>query len=457
MTLNSRHSVHYRLLVFLIVAASCLRIFLCFQHNPMDYLWSDMQRHWHNGLMFPRGGYTGAADPIVYQAYLFVLQKLTASNRYLIALASALLSILMPWTYYRAARDFGLGKIPSLWVWTLIAWTPSLFAIYQYLMMETMLLCLEGIALWMTARYLRKGGTLAFLLSIFCWTLAALTKPTIIPLAGVCVLWSWWKKSTPLRDIAVGALLAVIMLVPQAVRSKVGLGFMAPFGNPWLTRIQLRSRAEMIHFHYYAYSPDFLGFHLRPNDYDLVFGSPSCFIHPLLPLSDWAMERSRAKLESSVIVNSAYGQRDWKAAYAVVSRDPEKRWTEWRENIVLFFFAQSWPDSNPDEWDGWLDYQIRWLCAPLILLVLAGNLREFLHRRFDLVPIATTIFTLCLALQNAVIMEGRYRKPIETVLLLNLVWLFCRRWSHEESKNEQVVTEVAALDNSQGNAQRQLS
>jgi Gpi18-like mannosyltransferase len=84
----------------------------------------------------------------------------------------------------------------------------------------------------MTARYLRKGGTEAFLTSIFFWTLASLTKPTVVPLAVICVLWSWWKKSTPLRDIAAGALLAIIMLIPQAIRSKVELGFLRRLAIP---------------------------------------------------------------------------------------------------------------------------------------------------------------------------------------------------------------------------------
>src|SRR5437016_3833366 len=33
-----RESIHHELLVLLIVAACCLRVFVCFQHNPMDYL-----------------------------------------------------------------------------------------------------------------------------------------------------------------------------------------------------------------------------------------------------------------------------------------------------------------------------------------------------------------------------------------------------------------------------------
>ena len=31
------------------------------------------------------------------------------------------------------------------------------------------------------------------------------------------------------------------------------------------------------------------------------------------------------------------------------------------------------------------------------------------------------------ALQNAVLTEGRYRKPVEPVLLLNLVWVLSRK------------------------------
>ncbi len=427
MTKPSQYSIDYKLLVLLIVAASCFRVFLCFVHNPTDYLWSDMLRHWNNGIHFPRGGYTGAGDPIVYQVYVWLLRHLTRDNKLLIAFASALLSVLMPWTYYRAARNFGLRKTSALWVWALIAWTPSLFVIYNFIMMETLLLLLEGAALWMTARYLRKGGTEAFLTSIFFWTLAALTKPTVVPLAAICVLWSWWKKSTPLRDIAVGALLAIIMLIPQAIRSKVELGFFAPFGNPWLTRIILRSGARMTYFRYYIPSNE--PGHVQPNVFDIsmVFASPSCFIRPLEPLSPWALRRAIGDSKAHVTIDGSHGARDWKAAYEQFNHDPDEWLAQWRENIILFFFAPSWPETGTSEWDGHLEYSTRWIWAPLILFLLVRNAREFARRRFDLIPVAVTLFTLVMALQNAMLMEGRYRKPVESVLLLNLVWILSRK------------------------------
>jgi len=333
----------------------------------------------------------------------------------------------MPWTYYRAARNFGLQKTWALWVWALIAWTPSLLVIYHFIMMETLLLFLEGVALWMTARYLRKGGTEAFLTSIFFWTLASLTKPTIIPLAGVCVLWSWWKKSTPLRVIAIGALLAILMLVPQAVRSKIELGFVAPFGNPWLTRIQLRSGARRIYFHYYAPSDERGPLDSSAPTSTLLTGSPSCYLRPLEPLSHWAMRRASGDSKASVVINGSHGERDWKAAYKWFNDDPAEWLAQWRENIILFFFAPSWPETAVGEWDGHLEYLGRWIWAPLILFVFVCNLREFARRRFDLISVAVTLFTLLMALQNVVITEGRYRKPVEPLLLLNLVWILGRK------------------------------
>jgi len=422
MTDSPKRSLYYKLAIVLIIAASCFRVFVSLVHNPMDYLWSDMLRHWNNGQHFPRGGYTGAADPIGYQVYVFLLQKITGYNQLLVGLSAALMSVLMPWTYYRAGRNFGLPKTAALWLWGLIAATPSLIVIYHFMMPETLLLLLEGIALWMTARYLRRGGTLAFLLFAFFWTLTCLTKPTLGPLAVVCFLWVWWKQRTPVRDIVIAAAMAFLMLLPQAIRSKAELGFYAPFGNPWLTRIELRCGARSIYFHFSA-AHGVLRFSPTVGDTDFVYGSPSCFIRPLEPLSHWAMRRAWGDSKVNVLINSEHGEQDWKDAYDRYNHDPAEWFAQWRENIVLFLFAPSWPESGAGQWDGHLEYRARWIWAPLILVVFVCNIRQFLRRRFDLIPVAVTLFTLIMGLQNVIISEGRYRKPVEPLLLLNLVWV----------------------------------
>ena len=441
------HSLQFRVLATLIAAASCFRVFVCFNHNPMNYVISDMARHWLNGVRFPMGGYHGAADPIVYQAYISLLHHLTRDNRFLIALAASLLSVLMPWTFYRAARNFGLAKVPSLWVWLLIAWTPSLITIYHYIMMETLLLLLEGVALWMTARYLRKGGREAFLTSIFFWTLASLTKPTVVPLAGICFLWSWWKRSTPLREIALAAVMAVIMLVPQAIRTKVELGFVAPFGNPWMTKLILRSGARTTTVRFFGHANERLGFVPKTKDVEISFISPSINQHILAPFSSWTIRRAWVDSRAYVVINSSRGEQDWKDAYNHFNSDRNEWLAQWRENIVLFFFAPSWPECEMLQWDDRLEGYGRWLWAPLILFVFVGNVREFLRRRFDLIPVAAIVFTLILALQNVVLTEGRYRKPLEPLLFLNLVWIVKAKDLHlRRGKDDEGLRQLQPAD-----------
>jgi len=403
--------------VFLILTACCVRVVVCFQHNPMDYLYSDSLRHWKNGLNFPRGGYLGAADPIVYQAYISLLRRVTHDSRFMIALASALLSLMMPWTYYRAARNFGMAKTPALWAWALIACTPSLITIYHFMMMETLLLFIDGLALWMTARYLRKGGTGPFLDSVVAWTLACLTKPTVIPLAVVCVLWSWWKKKTPVRDIAIAAAVVIVLLVPQSIRSKKELGFIAPFGNPWLTKIQHRSGAKTFRINY----------HGPHHDDEFYFSSPTCYVRPLEPLNSWAIRRAFGDSVFTMSADYNHGSRDWANAYSHLHVGWDEWLSQWRENILVFLFVPSWPEYTYVQWDSLLEIYSRWIWMPLIVVVIAGNIRTFSRRGFDLLPVATTLLLLFLMFQNVATAEGRYRKPVEPLLLLNLVWLISQK------------------------------
>ena len=416
----SKNQTQQLILTALIIVASCVRLVICLQHNPMDFLVSDAIRHWHNGGVFPRGGFWGASDPIGYQVFIFLLRLLTRDNRILVAVACGLLSVVMPWTYYRAARSLGFQKIPSLWVWAIIAWTPSLFTIYHYIMMETLLLVVDGLAIWSSGRYLRKGDTKSFLISIFFWTFACLTKPTVIPLAGIFVLWSCWKRRPSLRAVSIGALLALVMLAPQAIRSEVELGFIAPFGNPWLTKIQHRSGTKRTYIYFRGrVHPEWLE--------NYLVSSPSCAIPPLEPFSSWRIRRAYIDSSITITANSKNGARDWKNVYAGLDTSWDEWFTQWGENITVFLFAPSWPEYDSDGWDSQLTLYTRWMWAPLIAVVLGWNVSRFFKRRFDLLPVAVTLFTLFLALQNVATTEGRYRKPLEPLLLMNAVWLISTR------------------------------
>lgn len=406
-TLEKSKRIRY-FLIALIILGALVRFFICFQHNPLDYLFSDPKRHWLNGQRLFSPDLMGAGDPLLYQIYVFILRAFAGDNRYVIALACGLLSMLMPWTFYRASREFGFSRNEGLGAWCGIVWLPSLATIYHYFMMETLLLLLIGLALWMTGRCLRVASILSWLVAVVCWILAVMTKPTIFPLALCCLAYIWFRRSCNWRWAVIGAVVALVMMIPNTLRTQHYLGFIAPLGNPWITEIQHRSGAREIKIHF--------------NGGTWGFASPSVAIQPLEPLSPWMMRRALEKTTVTVYADSTHGMQDWRNAYDQL----QCGWKEWflqlKENIVLFLFSPSWPDSNQNEWDGWLNYQLRWIWAPVMFFVLDCNVREFIRREFHLLPLSVTILMLFLMFQNVATTEGRYRKPLEPLLVLNLIW-----------------------------------
>lgn len=398
----------HRLLIFLIFAGSILRIVVCFQHNPLDYLFSDPQRHWLNGLRLFQPDLMGASDPILYQVYIYILHGLTGDNRYLIALACGILSVVMPWTYYRAGRELGFPRNSALLVWALISWMPSLFTIYHYVTMETILLPLIGLSFWMAGRFMRKDSMASWLIVVLCWTLSCLTKAIIVPLAVICLLYCWSAKSCRFRYVVTGVMLTIILLFPNAIRTRHYLGFFAPLGNSWIVKIQHYSGAREIKIEF--------------GTKEYGFASPSTIIQPLSPLSPWVIRRALEDTTTKVKVDPIKGAEDWCRAYQSLDVGWKERGLQLMENVILFSFSPSWPDGNRDEWDGWVTHHLRWIWLPLILFVFECNFREFWRRQFCLIPVAATAFTLFLVFQNVATMEGRYRKPLEPLLLINFVW-----------------------------------
>jgi hypothetical protein len=315
----------------------------------------------------------------------------------------------MPWLYYRAAREFSIPKEYSLLLWALIAWIPSLFTIYSFFLNETLLITLMGLALWTTGRSIRKRTVGAFLVAVLVWTLAILTKRTCLPVAIILLAYAWWVGTRQLRTVLYAGLLIFALTAPNACRSRSLIGFPAPLGSGVIAALQHKSWATRIQITW--------------DQVNLEFGSPSSYIAPLAPLSDWRTKPGREDSTFAIDVSRANGFRDWKAASDSISADPSSWFRRWHENILLFLFAPSWPESNDTFWIGRINLWQKWLWAPLIAAILAGNLVFALRGRFHVVAIATTVLALLLLFQNEYPMEGRYRKPLEPLILFNIVWL----------------------------------
>jgi hypothetical protein len=409
-----------KLLLLLIVLAAVLRFVDCIVDNPLieDHLFGDPSRHWQNAGQFFHPNIMGAGDPIGYQFYLWLVRCLTGDNRFLVGAVTGILSVLTPWTYYRACRELGMSRSASLIAWALISWMPSLWCIFNYLMMETLLLFLLGVSLWMSARFLRKRNLSAFCIMVLAWVLAVLTRSSVVPTALVAIMYCWWVTNHRCLWGVVALVLIAVMLIPGTIRSYGVLGYPAPLGLSWIAKIIYRSQTR------------WMGVYLkRDGEYKCVYkcASPSCFVRPLSPLSSWQLERFSFET-TRVSVDPNLGEEDWKEKYDSMPFGFNLWLRRQGENAVLLLFAQSWPDAYDPLIKCQLNYWLRWIWAPMILYTTVMNVHICRLRNWTLLPLITTLTFLFLLFQPFALIEGRYRKPLEPLLLLNFVYLaFDRR------------------------------
>jgi hypothetical protein len=404
--------VHVFLLYLAIAAGSLLRVREAFVHNPMDQLFSDPLRHWtfaHETLSTQPWA---LIDPPFFQMWLSLVQKWSLGVPLLVAVYAGLLSAATPWLWYGFLRESLRSRTLALLGWALLAWLPSWIAIFRYFMTETLFLPLMGASLWETMRADRKRTAQAFSWMVILWTLTGLTRGIALPFAGLSGLWVWLRQSNKLRNMGLAILIGLSMTVPIAVRNHHFLNLWSPFGTGWPNQIYAASGAHDIHLHL-----------VREGDTAYYeFGSPSMYAKQLAPLSDWEPRRSGVV---NVTADLRKGAEDWQAAYdsnaAHGWRAVRLRW----ENLVLVMLGESWPDNNRDNPIALAAWSMRWVWAPLAALLMIGvAVRRRAAFSRPLVPALIGAWFLFQGVSLLAINEGRYRKPLEGLLISQLLLLF---------------------------------
>lgn len=387
-----------------------LRLALPLADPPTNHLFSDPLRHWHNAERFFAPDLMSGMDPPVYQLFLMTLRVVFADSPLLLGLANGLLSAAVPLVYWVAARAWGLSPPAALIAALLIGWHPSLIAHYNFFMMETLLVPLVGAATWAAGRY-RAEGSIAWLLgAVALWTLALLTKPNVAPLGILLMLPGWWrqKQRYKLSHASLALALSTLLMLPGALRSWDYFGTFEPAGSPLVSRLVFNADAARIRVEW-----DGAGYH---------FMSPSNTIAPLRPFSAW--QGKAARDQSEVFYRLSRGSRgeDWKGVLAHNPRPLAVRLRQIEENAIQGIVADAWPDSTQGSLVGMAQVHARWLWPPIVL-VLAGGCIHALARRRTPAPLAAAgvLYLIFIAVQPLAQVEGRFRKPVEPILLLALV------------------------------------
>ncbi|HTP38489.1 MAG TPA: glycosyltransferase family 39 protein [Steroidobacteraceae bacterium] len=389
--------------------------------SPLTHLFSDPDRHWQNGAHFLKPSMMGAGDPFLYQLWIYLLRTLTHDSAAWILLGCGLLCAAMPYGWYRALREL-LPRRMALGGALLIALMPSFIGIYSFFMTETLLLTLTGFAFWCTFRLARKRTLGAWTLCCVVWSCAAFTRTIALPIALLCLGSAWLAQPQRWLRAGVGALALAALAVPAALHSRPGLGYYAPFGNTYITEIYRASGRHDI-----ALDCGWGG--------SWGFGSPSFSNETFYPFSHWTTGRTGV---AAVKINLSLGRASWLAERERVARDnPLSGRTLFAENAAYLLFGQSWPDNNLDTLPGAASVWNRWLWLPLMLYILWGAWRRAFRGWEWLLPVCGLGMMVFLAVQTTAIMEGRYRKPIEPILLAAAIVVYARR--HAGTRNPQTL------------------
>jgi hypothetical protein len=382
-------------------AVLLLRLLFPFYNSPLSHLYSDPARHWENGIRFLHPGFMGSGDPLMYQLWLYLLVLIKGNIAAVISTGTGFLCAAMPYGWYRALKEL----LPKRWALggaLLMALVPGFIGAYAYFMNETLLLSLTGFAFWATFRAQRKRTPGAFALACALWLAAGFTRTVALPMALLCLLSIWLPQPQRLIKAALGVAMLLIVAIPAGLHGRVNLNFFAPFGNPYLPEVYQVSGDRLIT----------IGLGSQGH---WEFGSPSFFNPTFYPFSDWLTDRTGT---AAINVDLSQGRAGWIAEKKRMEQQRSfPRWRGYWENFLYLSFGQSWPDNDRGSVTGWLTVWTRWLWLPLVLVLTVGVVRRSFRGREWLLPLCGLGMFLYFTVQQEGVMEARYRKPIDPVLV----------------------------------------
>ena len=407
----------FPILKIVIVLGCIARVAAVLWRSPLDWLVSDGMRHWENGLLLWRPGVTQVFDPLLYQVWIAFCQAAWGDSRIGIAIMTSLLSLSLPLFWYLFARLVLPERSLALIACAVIEWFPTTLFSDCYFMNEALLLPILGMALWLNARFLKRPSLPAILLCALAWGLAMQTKTVAIPLGFAAIMFSLFKVRR-IRYLVPAMLLIGCLSIPQAIRGYSVLNVYSPFALSPFNATYFISGAKAVNFNVLGYGR-------------WEFSSPSLYEYALSPLSDWqSLRKGTVFLE----VDPSRGGADWRSENERVARENINfRPALVAENIIFMFFGHEWPESHRDNLAGMICLWSRWIWVPIAVFNLFAGAGFLLYRKWEFLPFVAVTLLLALVLQQSGVSEGRYRKPLEPLLVVSTIFFMVqlrrRVWS----------------------------
>jgi len=380
-----------------------LRFFYPFHRNPLDFLFTDPGAHWRSAESLFLPSFLRGYMPSGYQFYLYFIRSITSDSRFGIAFCTGILCALLPWLWYRICKKFIPQERLALLCAICIGLMPSLFFNYAFFMDESLMLDVTAAAILLSLHYLDKRAGALFLWQTIMWTFAMLTKLPVIPVAILFWTYSLFKVRPPLQTLVSAILISALMITCAGFKNAISTHFFSPFGIPQMNAIYVNSTASTLHIKY-------------DNNQNYNYESPSILSNPLEPFGHWQSARQG---DETITIHSDQGRKDWDRELSALPFHFASYINQVRDNIIYFFFAPSWTETTIKGFEGSLIRFSRWIWFPLMLFIITGLVAQPWNydTRTGHFLFITLFMVVAMLLQNSAIMEGRYRKLLEPMLI----------------------------------------
>jgi len=399
-------------------------VIYAFASSPLDRIYLDALMEYNYAKEFPHANLFDTFLASGYPLWLKGELALTGGNRVLIGLVTALMSACTPWIWYRWMREhfrllnFTDDKLLATIGFLILTWLPSWISIYSLFMPECLLLPLVGTALWLCSYAKRTNGTLGYVGGALAWAAAYMTKASMLLLACLEAVWlckNLFATKCSARSLIISfscaaifaaAYLSEVMRVHSVTRS---LNMFA--GNTVLNSLHYRSGGDELSATISVTRDDGT---IRRETVSLKCPSMLMNPPPLAPLSSWHTVR-----HGTTVVDIDYT----KPAGEQVPKLPltlHQRLQYTLENAVFLLFGRSWPDCANDDFVDVLQVETRWIWAPLLVLAAALAMQQ---KRKDVLTVVCFLPWIFFIFQEVYITEGRFRKPLEGVLIAECIVL----------------------------------
>jgi hypothetical protein len=410
--LDPRQESFWRLLIALGVAFRFWNVIA--YRSPFDTAYSDAYRHLDNARHFLDPGPMGASNPFLYQFFLWIAVKVTHEQRTPIGIIAAWQSVLYIFFWYLFAIQVTRRRITALRFVVVLSFLPTHISMFSFFMNESLLGPLLGAAFAATAAAMQRRRLGWFLLAVALWALCVLTRSVVMPISIIALSWALWRQRHKLVGAAAAVAIVALLFAYPSYRAYPILHRYTPFGDNLLQPIYFASGNH-------SYQVSFLG----KGTYG--FASPSFYVSPFYPFYEWTTSRTGTCKFTVDPAKKGADLRETLRQQIVANRAKLPRLIA--ENWLIISFSHSWPDSGKDGMPAVICLWERWIWFPLFVFTFYRSIVYVRRRGIHMVPVLTALMTLGLYASQAGIMEGRYRKPLEPLVLLAFFWLLDAKMS----------------------------